>query len=85
MGTQISRCHVCAHRLRWHFQKQAFCANSAQAGMSGGPLADLTVDFGFPTKEAFVLRTEAACAALAAWDARSEAAWATWKACSEAA
>ena len=36
----------------------------------------LIADFGFPTKEAFVLRTDAAFAALAAWEARSEAAWA---------
>ena len=28
-----------------------------------------------PTKEAFVLRTDAAFAAMGAWDARSEAAW----------
>ena len=37
-------------------------------------LAGLKADFGSPTKESFVVRTEVACAALAAWNARSEAA-----------
>ena len=32
--------------------------------------------FRWPTKEAFVLRTDAAFAAMGAWEARSEAAWA---------
>ena len=35
---------------------------------------------GSSTKEAFVLRTEAACASLAARDARSQAAWVAWQA-----
>ena len=36
----------------------------------------LIVHFGFPAKEGFVLRTGAAFAAMAACEARSEAAWA---------
>ena len=36
--------------------------------------------FRWPTKEAFVLRTDAAFAAMAAWGTRSEAAWAAWEA-----
>ena len=46
---------------------------------------DLKSDFGSSAKKAFVLRTEAAFAALAAWKACSEVAWAAWKAHSEAA
>ena len=53
--------------------------------MLGGPLPDLIIHFGSSTKEAFVLRTEAAFAVLAAWDARLEAALAAWKARSEGA
>ena len=53
--------------------------------MPGGPLADLKGDFGSSTKEACVLRMEAAFSALAALDASSEAAWAAWEARSEAA
>ena len=37
VGTQIPKCHVCAHRMRFHFQKQVFCAHTAQAGVSGEP------------------------------------------------
>ena len=69
VDTLISKCHVCVHRMRWDVQKQASCVHRT-AGMSGGPLARLKSNFGFITKEAFVLRTEAACAALAAWDIR---------------
>ena len=62
---------------------------SVRTGRKLGCLADfwrhLKTDFGSSTREAFVLRTEAAFAALAAWEACSEAAWAAWKACSEAA
>ena len=76
MRTQIPKCHVCTHRTRCHFQKQDFCADRAQAVVSGGA----KLQFRIFTKEAFVLRTEAACAALAAWDARSEVAWAAWRA-----
>ena len=36
----------------------------------------LIVHFGFLTKEAFVLRTDAVFAALVGWEARSDAAWA---------
>ena len=39
-------------------------------------LLNLFKTFGRPTKEAFVLRTDAAFTAMGAWDARSEAAWA---------
>ena len=39
-----------------------------------GGLPDQINHFGFPTKEAFVLRTDAAFAAMGAWDARSEVA-----------
>ena len=55
---------------------------SVRTGRRLGCPVNLKVNFESPTKEDFVLRTEAA---LAAWDARSEAAWAAWKACSEAA
>ena len=41
-----------------------------------GVFADLYKPFRLPTEEAFVLRTDAAFAAMGAWDARSEAAWA---------
>ena len=46
-----------------------------QAGVSCGPIPDLVIHFGSTTKEAFGLKTEASFAALAAWEARSEAAW----------
>ena len=36
VGPPISKCHVCAHRMRYHFQKRPFCAYGAQAGMSRG-------------------------------------------------
>ena len=36
VSTQTSKCHVCVHRLWGHFHKQAFCAYTAQAGLSGG-------------------------------------------------
>ena len=36
--------------------------------------------FRWPTKEAFVLRTDAAFAAMGAWDLCSEVAWAAWTA-----
>ena len=45
-----------------------------------GVFADLKRYFGSPTKEAFVLRTDVAFAAMGAWDARSEGAWAAWRA-----
>ena len=45
-----------------------------------GVFADLKRHFGSPTKEAFVLRTDAAFAAMGAWDARSAAAWMAWSA-----
>ena len=54
-------------------------------GAGCGCRPDLIRDFGSPTKEAFVSRTDAAFAALAAWDACSSAASAAWKARSEAA
>ena len=41
-----------------------------------GVFADLYKPFRLPTKEASVLRTDAAFAATGAWDARSEASWA---------
>ena len=74
VGTQITKRHVCAHRRRCHFTKQAFCGDTALAGMSGGPLVELKTHFGSLTKEAFLLRTQAASAAWAAWKARSDAA-----------
>ena len=49
VGTQISTCHVCAHRMRRYFQRQAFCAHMTEAGVSGEPLADLQADFGSST------------------------------------
>ena len=51
------------------------------------PLPDLKADFGSLTQDAFLLKTEAAFAALVAREACSEAAraaWAAWQACSEA-
>ena len=46
-------------------------------GMFAGPFWPLIINhFGFLTKKTFVLRADVASAALAAWQARSEAAWA---------
>ena len=66
-------------------QKQVFCAYTATARDVSEPILDLINDFGVLIREAFVLRTEAAFAALAAWEAHSEAAWGAWKARSEQA
>ena len=37
VDTQIAKCHVCAYRMRCHFQKQAFCAYTPLAGLPSGP------------------------------------------------
>ena len=41
VGTQITKCHVCAHRRRCHFTMQGFCEDTALARMP----APLTKDF----------------------------------------
>ena len=58
---------------------------SVRTGRRLGSLADIIVNFGSPIKKAFVLKTDAAFGFLAACEARTGAAWAAWKTCSEAA
>ena len=65
VGTPISKRHVCVHRMRCRVHKQALCARTALAGGVCGSIPDLTIDFGSFIQEAFVLRTEAAFAAVA--------------------
>ena len=74
----------------WEARSEAALAAACQALVGGVGLGGLGStarsearrfwflkrSFGFSTKEAFVLRTEVAFAALAAWETRSEAAWA---------
>ena len=62
-------------------ETSVLCVHDAGWGGRSDPINN----FGSSTKEAFVLRTQPAFAALAACKARSEAALAAWKARSEAA
>ena len=81
-GHTISKVtRLCGQNARPRPETSILCG----LGAGWGCVPDLIVDFGFSLKKAYVLRTEVACVALAAWETRSELAWVAWKASSEAA